>query len=73
MKAKKREPLRFIRDAYRAGCALRERRYRMLLTRPATPFARVCQAEVRPRPTTRCSPRHPTHFDPSFLESRSLL
>lgn len=43
--AKKREPLRFIRDAYRAGNALRERRYRMLLQNPATPFARVCQAE----------------------------
>jgi len=56
IKAKKREPLRFIRDAYRAGCALRERRYRMLLTRPSTPFARVCQAEVRP--ATRRSPRH---------------
>ena len=53
---KKKESLRFIRDAYRAGCALRERRYRMLLTRPSTPFARVCQAEVRP--ATRRSPRH---------------
>ena len=45
IKAKKREPLRFIRDAYRAGHALRERRYRMLLHNPATPFLRVCQAE----------------------------
>jgi ankyrin repeat protein len=45
IKAKKREPLRFIRDAYRAGHALRERRYRMLLQNPAVSFTRVCQAE----------------------------
>lgn len=30
--ASKKEPLRFIRDAYRAGCALRERRYKLLQT-----------------------------------------
>jgi len=42
---KKKEPLRFIRDAYRAGCALRERRYRMLLLSPHTPMKLVCRAE----------------------------
>ncbi|KAK3274842.1 hypothetical protein CYMTET_16981 [Cymbomonas tetramitiformis] len=42
---KKKEPLRFIRDAYRAGCALRERRYRMLLSNPHVPMSLVCKAE----------------------------
>eukprot|EP00240_Pyramimonas_obovata_P000249 CAMPEP_0118927864 /NCGR_PEP_ID=MMETSP1169-20130426/5244_1 /TAXON_ID=36882 /ORGANISM="Pyramimonas obovata, Strain CCMP722" /LENGTH=1671 /DNA_ID=CAMNT_0006869721 /DNA_START=246 /DNA_END=5258 /DNA_ORIENTATION=- len=42
---KQREPLRFVRDAYRAGCALRERRYRMLLANPMVPMKIVCRAE----------------------------
>mmetsp|Transcript_19877 Transcript_19877/g.64680 ORF Transcript_19877/g.64680 Transcript_19877/m.64680 type:complete len:1695 (-) Transcript_19877:99-5183(-) len=42
---KKKEPLRFIRDAYRAANALRERRYRMLLVDPTTSMERVCLAE----------------------------
>jgi len=42
---KKKESLRFIRDAYRAGCALRERRYRMLITSPNVPMKLVCKAE----------------------------
>jgi hypothetical protein len=40
-----KEPLRYIRDAYRAGCALRERRYRMLLSNPNTTMQHVCDAE----------------------------
>jgi hypothetical protein len=42
---KKKEPLRFVRDAYRAGCALRERRYRMLVTSPTVSMKLVCKAE----------------------------
>mmetsp|Transcript_8387 Transcript_8387/g.15900 ORF Transcript_8387/g.15900 Transcript_8387/m.15900 type:complete len:1684 (-) Transcript_8387:1295-6346(-) len=42
---KKKESLRFVRDAYRAGCALRERRYRMLITTPHVPMRLVCKAE----------------------------
>jgi hypothetical protein len=42
---KKKEPLRFLRDAYRAGCALRERRYRMLIVTPNVPMKLVCKAE----------------------------
>ena len=42
---KRKEPLRFIRDAYRAGCALRERRYRMMQSNPDVPLAVVAERE----------------------------
>ena len=72
---KKKEPLRFVRDAFRAGCALRERRYRMLVTSPTVTMKLVCKAEdideVRPRnpspsgfrlPPVESSRAPPTHL-----------
>ncbi|GHP07043.1 Anoctamin-8 [Pycnococcus provasolii] len=45
MVLKKKEPLRFVRDAYRAGCALRERSYRMMLANPFVTRKQICKNE----------------------------
>ena len=45
MALKKKEPLRFVRDAYRAGCALRERAYRMMLANPHVTRKQICKNE----------------------------
>eukprot|EP00899_Mesostigma_viride_P006767 jgi/Mesvir1/16091/Mv08385-RA.1 len=40
-----KEPLRFVRDAYRIGHQLREMRYRMMHRSPGTTFEQVCAAQ----------------------------
>ena len=42
---RKKEPLRYIRDAHRAACALRETRYRLLAAGKAATMHQVCKSE----------------------------
>ena len=44
IKEKRREPLRYVRDAYRVGCELRERMQQRLLANPSATLADVARA-----------------------------